>query len=60
MESSSQHQAIQQMLHLARLATDCATALAADELEDAAQHAVELPDLARQASATVLEAIKPC
>jgi hypothetical protein len=59
MESSSRQQAIQQMLHVARLATDCAIAFADNDLEDVVQHAVELPELARQASATVLEAIKP-
>lgn len=45
------------MLRLSQLVTACAMALADEELEDAAQHAVEVPDLARQAAAMVLEAI---
>lgn len=58
MEIDSRKQAIQEMLRLARLATDCATALADDELEDAVQHAVELPDLAHQATASVLASVR--
>lgn len=54
---STRQDAIQQMLRLAHIATACAMALADDEIEDAVQHAVEIPDLAERASHTVKAAL---
>ncbi len=56
----TQQEALEQLCRLAELVMVCATALAEEDLEDAIQHAIEIPDLAEYTTATVKAAIESC
>jgi hypothetical protein len=56
----TRQEAIEQLCRLAELVMVCATALADDDLDEAIQHAIEIPDLAELTVDLVKAAIGSC